>query len=105
MPAKIDRAAIDHVAKLASLSLTDAEAERLAFELGAIVRYVEELASIDTSNVAPTATVQLARAEWRGDAVEPCLSHEEALAGATRATDGGFAVPAFVEGQTNKGAS
>jgi len=95
---KLDRAQIDHVAKLASLSLTGAEAERLTGELAAIVAYVAELDAIDTTGVEPTAHVQLERAPWRADAPSPSLSNDEALAQAPAAADGGFAVPLFVEG-------
>ncbi len=95
---KLDRAQIDHVAQLASLSLTDAEAEKMTHELGAILRYVEELASIDTSDVEPTATVLLGPTAWRDDVPAEGLSRESALAQAPRTADGGFAVPAFVEG-------
>lgn len=93
----IDSARVHHIAKLAALSLSDAEAERFAHELDAIVRYVEELDTLDTSNVAPTAHVQLERASLREDEVLPGLSHDEALAGAPRVEHEGFAVPAFVE--------
>jgi aspartyl-tRNA(Asn)/glutamyl-tRNA(Gln) amidotransferase subunit C len=97
MSQKIDRAQIEHVAVLASLSLTDAEASKMTEEIGAILKYVDELASLDTSNVPPTAHVQLERADWRPDEVAPGVTHEEALAQAPRAAQDGFAVPAFVE--------
>ena len=95
---KLDRSHIDHVAKLASLSLTDEEAERMTGELGAILQYVEELALVDTSDVAPTAALKLGPTAWRQDVAVPGLSHEDALAQAPRAAEDGFAVPAFVEG-------
>jgi aspartyl-tRNA(Asn)/glutamyl-tRNA(Gln) amidotransferase subunit C len=108
MPAPIDRAQIEHVAKLASLSLTDDEAAKMTAEIGAILTYVEELASLDTSNVEPdfpgrSTMVALAAggdagAAWRPDVVEPGLPHDVALAQAPRAAEGGFAVKAFVEG-------
>jgi aspartyl-tRNA(Asn)/glutamyl-tRNA(Gln) amidotransferase subunit C len=93
----IDRAMVQHVAKLASLSLSDDEADRFAAELARIVSYVEQLETLDTREVPPTAHVQLDRAPWREDEVKPCLTHEEALAQAPRAEEGGFAVPTFVE--------
>jgi aspartyl-tRNA(Asn)/glutamyl-tRNA(Gln) amidotransferase subunit C len=99
MTKRFDRATIDHVAKLASLSLTDAEAEKLAGELGAILGYVDELAALDTSDVPPTAYVQLERAAWRADEPKPGVAHEVALAQAPRTSQGGFAVPAFVESE------
>jgi aspartyl-tRNA(Asn)/glutamyl-tRNA(Gln) amidotransferase subunit C len=95
----IDRALIRHVAELASLSLTEAEGEKLTQEIGAILGYISELDSLDTSNVPPTAQVALGHdVALRSDVVLPCLSHEDALAQAPRAAQGGFAVPAFVEG-------
>jgi aspartyl-tRNA(Asn)/glutamyl-tRNA(Gln) amidotransferase subunit C len=94
---RIDRAMVHHVAKLASLSLPDAEADRFAAELARIVSYVEQLATVDAEDVPPTAHVQLDRAPWRDDRVEPGLGHDEALAQAPCVEQGGFAVPTFVE--------
>jgi aspartyl-tRNA(Asn)/glutamyl-tRNA(Gln) amidotransferase subunit C len=95
---RLDRALLHHVAELASLSLTDAEADKLTAELAAIVRYVGELESVDTSGVSPTANVQIERAALRADEIQPGLSHEDALAQAPRTAQGGFAVPAFEGG-------
>ncbi len=100
MAERIDRALLHHVAALSSLSLTDAEADKLTAELAAIVAYVGELDSVDTSAVAPTTTVQLQRAGLRPDEVQPGVSHEDALAQAPRVAQGGFAVPAFEGGTT-----
>jgi aspartyl-tRNA(Asn)/glutamyl-tRNA(Gln) amidotransferase subunit C len=90
----IDRSTIEHVATLSSISLTDAEAERMARELCAIVRYVEALREVDTSGVviedpaAPRA--------WRNDERVVGLSHDEALSQAPSASADGFGVPTFV---------
>ncbi len=98
MADRIDRALIEHVAQLASLSLSEAEAETMTREVAAILRYVGELDSLDTSNVPPTAQVGVRRAPaLRADEVCPCLSNDEALAQAPRVSGGGFAVPVFVE--------
>jgi aspartyl-tRNA(Asn)/glutamyl-tRNA(Gln) amidotransferase subunit C len=97
MTKKLDRAAVLHVAKLASLSLSDDEADRFTEELARIVAYVDELATVDTAGVEPTAEVQLTRSAWRADEVEPGLSHDDALAAAPKVEHGGFAVPVFVE--------
>jgi aspartyl-tRNA(Asn)/glutamyl-tRNA(Gln) amidotransferase subunit C len=104
----LDRAQVHHVAKLASVSLSDAEAETLARQLDDIVRYVEELNTLDTTDVPPTAYVQIEGAAGpsaadahpfgtRPDEVQPCLTHEQALEGAPKVDQGGFAVPTFVE--------
>jgi aspartyl-tRNA(Asn)/glutamyl-tRNA(Gln) amidotransferase subunit C len=85
------------VAKLASVSLTDGEADRFAGELARIVGYVEQLDQVDTRDVPPTAHVQLDRMPLRDDEGRPCLPHEEALAAAPQVDADGFAVPTFVE--------
>lgn len=98
----IDRARVMHIAKLAALSLSDAEADALAHDLGTMLGYVEELDALDTSDVPPTACVRLGASDvesaWREDVIHEGLSHEDALAQAPRAELDGFAVPGFVEG-------
>lgn len=94
---KVDRALVQHVAKLSSLSIGDAEADRLALELGKIVQYVAQLEELDVSSVPPTAHVQIERMPLRADELKPCLRREEALAGAPRVENDGFAVTSFVE--------
>jgi aspartyl-tRNA(Asn)/glutamyl-tRNA(Gln) amidotransferase subunit C len=88
---------VQHVARLASLTLTDAEAARFAAELGTIVEYVAQLEAIDTSHVPAPAHVQLEALPWRDDRLLPCLSHDDALAQAPATEGDGFAVPGFVE--------
>jgi aspartyl-tRNA(Asn)/glutamyl-tRNA(Gln) amidotransferase subunit C len=94
---KVDRELVLHVAKLASLRLSESETDRLSSELARIVHYVEQLDELDTKEVPPTAHVALDRAPLRADDPRPGLSHEDALAQAPRADHGGFAVPTFVE--------
>ncbi len=98
MPApKIDRALVLHVAKLASLSLSDTDVDRYAAELARIVGHVEQLDVLDTRDVPPTAHVQIERLPLRADDVVAGLSRDEVLAQAPRVESDGFAVPAFVE--------
>jgi aspartyl-tRNA(Asn)/glutamyl-tRNA(Gln) amidotransferase subunit C len=97
MTKKLDRATVLHVAKLASLHLSDEEADRFTEELARVVAYVGELEAVDTTGVEPTAEVQLTRSAWRADEPRPGLRHEEALAAAPRVEGDGFAVPVFVE--------
>jgi len=90
---KATRETVLHVAALASLSLDDDEVTALATDLAAIVQYVEQLSAVDTEGLArgpitPTASL-------RPDEPQPGLTHDDALAQAPRAVDGGFAVPPF----------
>ncbi len=94
---KLDRVLVLHVAKLASLSLSEDEADRFAGELAHIVAHVEQLDAIDTRDVPPTAYVLIERLPLREDKVIPCLTHDEALSQAPQIEAEGFAVPAFVE--------
>jgi aspartyl-tRNA(Asn)/glutamyl-tRNA(Gln) amidotransferase subunit C len=99
---KIDRARIEHVAKLASLTLTDAEADRLTEEITKILGHVDELAQIDTSGVEMGAALASpAASALREDVVLPSFSNAEALAQAPRKSgepgQAGFVVPVFVE--------
>lgn len=94
---KIDRAVVLHVAKLASLTLSEPEVERFASELDRILSHVQELDAIDTRDVPPTAHVQLTETPWRPDVVQPSLPRDEALSQAPAVEDDGFAVPAFIE--------
>ena len=53
----ITKEQVEHIAKLARLSFSDAEKEKLAKELGAILGYVEKLKEVDTTGIEPTAQV------------------------------------------------
>ena len=97
MPAPVSRALVLHLAKLASLSLSDDEADRMTSDLARIAGYVEQLDALDTTGVPSTAHVRLDRMPLRDDEERPCLPHDEALAQAPRVEEDGFAVPAFVE--------
>jgi aspartyl-tRNA(Asn)/glutamyl-tRNA(Gln) amidotransferase subunit C len=86
-----------HVANLARLRLTPSEVSRMAVELSAIIAYVQKLSELDTTDVPPTAHVQVASLPLREDAPGTGLSHDDALREAPRTAHDGFAVPGFVE--------
>jgi aspartyl-tRNA(Asn)/glutamyl-tRNA(Gln) amidotransferase subunit C len=90
----MDRRELEHLARLASLSLDPEEAGALAKDLAAIVEYVKQLDTLDTKDAPPTAQMELGKAAWREDALSPCLPREEALSQAPDVKDDGFAVPA-----------
>lgn len=96
----LSKAEVEHVAKLASLSLAPGEAEAFTAELAGILAYVEQLGALDTSAVPPTLGGGVAspgEGAWRPDTVVQGLDHDAALAAAPRTADGGFAVPTFVD--------
>ena len=94
----MDLAQIRHVAQLAELRLDEKEEQEMTKQVGAIVAYFAELDAVDTSNVPPTSHVTASgAAPLRADEQKPGIPHDEALAGAPRASHGGFSVPTFVE--------
>jgi len=92
----ITRQDVEKVALLARLRLTDAELETMTDELSQIVGYVDQLAEVDTSEVAPMAhAIELANV-FKDDAVAPSLPREEALANAPHHDQRGYLVPAVL---------
>jgi aspartyl-tRNA(Asn)/glutamyl-tRNA(Gln) amidotransferase subunit C len=94
---KIDRDLVLHVARLASLSLSESEVDRFSLELARIVAHVEQLDALDTLDVPATAHLEIDKGAWREDAIRPGLSRDEALSQAPSVEADGFAVPTFVE--------
>jgi aspartyl-tRNA(Asn)/glutamyl-tRNA(Gln) amidotransferase subunit C len=93
----ITRADVLHVAGLAKLKLADDEVELMRHDLDQILDYVQLLAELNTSDVAPTAHVAVAAAPLREDEARAVLATEETLSEAPRRSGDGFAVPAFVD--------
>lgn len=78
----IDRQTIVHVADLARIALSDDEIERFTGQLSVVLDAVERLGEVDTSAIAPTASVLPLKDVAREDASRPGLSTEQALANA-----------------------
>jgi aspartyl-tRNA(Asn)/glutamyl-tRNA(Gln) amidotransferase subunit C len=93
----IDRAAVDHVARLARLDLSEDERERMRVELSNILEHAEKIQSLDLDDVEPTSHAIPLRNVMRPDEVRPSLSQSEALAGAPEAEGGRFKVPCILE--------
>jgi aspartyl-tRNA(Asn)/glutamyl-tRNA(Gln) amidotransferase subunit C len=81
MPAGFSRSQVEAVAALANLELDDQEIELFARQLGDILDYANQVQSIDTTGVPPTASVAIRSAD-RADVVLPSLDRADALANA-----------------------
>lgn len=81
------------VAKLAKLQLTEEEVNRLVDELSQIVGYVDQLSSVDTTNVAPLDHVLDVTDALRDDTVISSLPRESALSNAPKEDGETFLVP------------
>ena len=88
---------VKYVAHLARVSLTPDEETKLAGQIGNIIGFVEQLKSVDVSNVEPTAHAVPTVNVTRADEVRPSLPHEEAMRNAPKQANGLFIVPKIVE--------
>jgi aspartyl-tRNA(Asn)/glutamyl-tRNA(Gln) amidotransferase subunit C len=89
----ITREEVLHVAKLASLELTDEEVERLTGELSAILEAVSKVSELDLADVPPTShPLELVNA-WAEDEPRPSLELEDAFANAPAREGDLFRVP------------
>ncbi len=84
---------VEHVAKLARLELTEEEKEKYAGQLGDVLKYVEQMNEVDTSNVEPMAHAIDFVNVMREDKVFYEQSKEELMKNAPVEEDGFFRVP------------
>ena len=89
----ITREEVLHVARLASLELTDDEVERLTGELSAILEAVSKVSALDLSDVPPTShPLELVNA-WAEDEPRPSLPLDDVFANAPAREGDLFKVP------------
>jgi aspartyl-tRNA(Asn)/glutamyl-tRNA(Gln) amidotransferase subunit C len=88
---------LDHVARLARLSLTDEERELLGRQLPAILEHAAKVGEVAADDVPPTAYAIPRANVYREDVPEPSLPQAEALANAPEQQDGRLKVVRIVE--------
>ncbi len=85
------------VAKLAHLEITDAEVELYTPQMANIVKYIEQLNELDTSDIEPMlggfTEEGKATQTIREDVVVPSLGQDKALSEAPSPVSGHFQVP------------
>jgi len=84
---------VEHVAKLARLELTEAEKEKFTKQLGDVLKYVEQMNEVDTTNVKPMAHAFDIVNVMREDKVVNEVSREALLKNAPEEENGFFKVP------------
>lgn len=97
MSVKIDRAQVEHIARLSRLSIDEREKETFGSQLSTILAYIEKLNELHTSEVEPTSHVIDLTNVMREDRSRPCLSREDALRNAPDRTDKFYRVPKIIE--------
>ena len=93
----LDRAAVQHIALLARIRISDTEADALVGDLSKILAWVEQLGEVDTSTVEPMASVVARHLPRRADVVADGDRREDILGNAPEPALGFFAVPKVVE--------
>lgn len=93
----IDRSAVEHVARLARLRLSDEEKERMSAELTAILAHAEKIQTLDLDGIEPTSHSLPLVNVMRSDDVRPSLPQAEALRNAPAEESGRFKVPRIIE--------
>lgn len=88
---------VKKVAKLANLPLTSEEEDKYSEQLSAILEYVDQLNSVDTSNVEPTFNVTGLNNVMSEDETATSLSQEEALSNAPKKKDNMFVTKGVFE--------
>jgi aspartyl-tRNA(Asn)/glutamyl-tRNA(Gln) amidotransferase subunit C len=95
--AKLTLETVDHVARLAHLSLTETERALFTRQLAEILAYAESIQAIDTRNVPPMSHA-LTGETLRDDSVTPGVSRASVLASAPDSAERLFRVPRIIGG-------
>jgi aspartyl-tRNA(Asn)/glutamyl-tRNA(Gln) amidotransferase subunit C len=93
----ISREDVEHVAALARLGLTGDEIDLMQGQLNRILEAVNQLQSVDTSSVGPTATVIQLENVMREDVPRRSMDREAALANAPLREGPLLRVPVILE--------
>jgi aspartyl-tRNA(Asn)/glutamyl-tRNA(Gln) amidotransferase subunit C len=89
----LDVHAVDHIAMLARLALTDEEKTRYAAQLSSILEYAARLQSLDTASISPTFSVLPPQDALRADEPRPALDRDALLRNAPQSEDNQFRLP------------
>ncbi len=94
---QITHEAVQHLAQLSSLQLSNDEVDNLQKDISNILGYIEQLGQLDTSHVAPTYQVTGLSNVWRDDVVSSGeIDREELLALTTETHDHQIKVPKVI---------
>ena len=93
----ISREDVEHVARLARLGLTDDEIDLMQGQLNRILEAVNQLQSVDTSSIGPTAMVIQLENVMREDVARPSMDREVTLANAPLREGPMLRVPVVLE--------
>ena len=94
---KITAEQIEHVAKLARLSLAEDEVNEFSRQLSSIIDYVEKMKELDTGSAPPAEYVAEIKNVFREDSIRPSLAADEFARLAPDFKDNHIVVPKIIE--------
>ena len=94
---KISEQDIKTVASLSRLRIREEEKADVLFQLNKILTYVENLQTLDTTNIEPTTYALPMQNVFRADEVKLSIDRDLALSNAPLKEDGYFKVPRVLE--------
>ena len=93
----VDSATVRHIAKLARIAVSDAEADAMVSELNGLLHWVEQLQEVDVTGIEPMTAVIPNKLRLRKDIVTDGGIRDDVLRNAPVAEHGFFAVPKVIE--------
>ena len=94
---QVDAAAVQRIARLARIQVSEAEAKALEKELSGILDWVKQLDEVDTAEVEAMTSVIPMTLKQRSDVVTDGGIADQVVANAPVREDNFFAVPKVVE--------
>ena len=95
---KVTKEDLQNVAVLSRLSLPQEQEEKLMGQLDKFLSYVDNLSTVDTTDVKPTTYALPMQNVFRKDEVKESLDRDAALSNAPLKDEGYFKVPKVLEG-------
>ncbi|WP_321368580.1 Asp-tRNA(Asn)/Glu-tRNA(Gln) amidotransferase subunit GatC [uncultured Desulfuromusa sp.] len=94
---KISQKEVEHVARLARLSIEPEGLQVMTSQMDAILGYVEKLNELDTTEIEPMAHAVPMSNAFREDEIQPVIGIERALQNAPASGENCFKVPKVIE--------
>lgn len=94
--AEISPERVRHVAMLARLELTEADAAKFSRELSNVITHINKLGELDLKDVPPTSHALPVSNVFRDDVPAPSLSNDDVLANAPEREGACFKVPQII---------
>jgi aspartyl-tRNA(Asn)/glutamyl-tRNA(Gln) amidotransferase subunit C len=93
----ISRTDVAHLARLARITMDDAELDAMASQLDVILGAVSRVQEVAAAEIPPTSHAVPLTNVLRPDELRPCLTAADALAAAPAAEDDRFRVPRILD--------